>query len=199
MNCFLIEAQSYTLYLTSKSLCQGESTHFQLWSFSDSLKNHKHKYLFFLPVWNAATARKTNTGTINLILTAGLLVVEDFGCHSKLCVVLLSFHGLLYLQSHHMLCMDRRLWYHCPPPTWEDSWVAHHHTDVSLFRPSMPPIVGSSVTWAFIWDVTVSIWLKKIGVLASELKTMFISFWDCKMVISPHTHGLWMMGHNVSQ
>lgn len=33
-------------------------------------------------------------------------VVEDFG--------LLSVSSLLYLQSHHMLCMDRRLWYHCP-------------------------------------------------------------------------------------
>ena len=44
-------------------------------------------------------------------------------------------------------------------PTWEDSRVAHQHKDVSLFRPSMTPIVGPSVTRAFIWDA--SVWLKE--------------------------------------
>lgn len=58
----------------------------------------------------------------------------------------------LYFIFHHMLCMDRRLWYHCPSLP-RGSWVAHpgHNTDVSLFRVWMPPIVGSSVRCPFIW------------------------------------------------
>lgn len=64
-------------------------------------------------MWNAATARKTNTGTRNLISAAGLLVVEGFGYHSEPCLVL-SLHSLLYVQLHHMFRIDRRLWYHCP-------------------------------------------------------------------------------------
>ena len=66
-------------------------------------------------------------------------------------------------------------------PTWEDSWVAHQHTDVSLFRPSMTPIVGPSVTRAFIWDA--SVWSKE---KKKKMKAMLTSFSGVDTVISQH-------------
>ena len=89
-------------------------------------------------------------------------------------------------------------------PTWEDSWVAHHHTDVSLFRPSMPPIVGSSVTRAFIWGCY-CVCLnqkknkkKKGGSFAIRAENNAHFLLGMEMVISPPIFGLWMTGHNVA-
>lgn len=54
--------------------------------------------------------------TLALEISSSLICwsLGDFGFLSKLCVVLLSLCSLLYYQLHHMSCMDRQLWYHCP-------------------------------------------------------------------------------------
>lgn len=86
--------------------------------------------------------------------------------------------ALLYCLSHHMLCMDRQLWYHCPSlPV--GIWVAypgHNTTDVSLFRVWMPPIVSSSVRCPFIWGA--GVWLEGEGVCRTVCPCKQFPFWN---------------------
>lgn len=160
----------------------------------------QHFWLFYSPAWNAATARKKNSGSRTLILTAGL-VCRGFG------MALLSLCGLLYKSSvtSHVL-HGQAVLVPLSRPTWEDGLVVYHHTDVSLFSPSMPPIVWYLVTWSFIWDV----WWKqnkkrekkeegKKGTLCIRAETNVCFLLRMEMVISLSRLGLWMMSHNVAR
>lgn len=95
--------------------------------------------------------------------------------------VVVSFQPLLYLQSHHMFCMDRQLWYHCPSlpertAGWHISTQTYPYSGCQchplLALQSHGPLFG-----VLLWPFDEK---KKLGVLASELKTMFISFWEWK-------------------
>lgn len=103
---------------------------------------------------------------------------KDFGVtQNSLCCVVVSLCPLISSVTSHVSNRQAAL-VPLSLPTWDDSWVAHHHTDVSLFRPSMPSIVSSAVTWTFIWDVTVSV--GQVGLHVSQLKTISISFYGWK-------------------
>lgn len=152
---------------------------------SNQIINHG----FLLPEWNAATARKTNSGTRNLILAAGLtaglkisffLVVRP-NCALPFCRVC----SLLYLQSHHMFCMDRRLWYHCPSlPERETS----PHRRVLIQALNGAHCWASSHTGLYLGDVIVSVWCqkKKMDVRAIRADNNVHFLVGMEIVISSH-------------